>query len=65
MNTTQTKSSALPYIATAAYYLSFIILGLTTAAIGPSIHTLADHTSSGLDRISLIFILSSLGFIAG
>ena len=65
MNTTQTKSSALPYIATAAYYLSFIILGLTTAASGPSIPTLADHTSSGLDRISLIFIFSSLGYIAG
>jgi len=65
MNTTQTKSSALPYIATAAYYLSFIILGLTTAASGPSIPTLAEHTSSGLDRISLIFIFSSLGYIAG
>lgn len=65
MNTTQTKSSALPYIATAAYYLSFIILGLTTAASGPSLLTLADHTSSGLDRISLIFIFGSLGYIAG
>jgi len=65
MNTTQTKSSALPYIATTAYYLSFIILGLTTAASGPSIPTLAEHTSSGLDRISLIFIFSSLGYIAG
>jgi len=65
MNTTQTNSSALPYIATAAYYLSFIILGLTTAASGPSIPTLAEHTSSGLDRISLIFIFSSLGYIAG
>lgn len=65
MNTTQTKSSALPYIATAAYYLSFIVLGLTTAASGPSLLTLADHTTSGLDRISLIFIFGSLGYIAG
>lgn len=55
----------LPYIATSAYYLSFIILGLTTAVSGPSLPTLAEHTSSGLDRISLIFIFSSLGYIAG
>jgi MFS transporter, FHS family, Na+ dependent glucose transporter 1 len=59
------KPSALPYLATAAYYLSFIILGLTTAVSGPSLPTLAEHTSSGLDRISLIFIFSSLGYIAG
>ena len=66
MNTSQTKQHhLLPYIATAAYYLSFIILGLTTAVSGPSIPTLAEHTSSGLDRISLIFIFGSLGYIAG
>ena len=65
MNATQAKASALPYIATAAYYLSFIILGLTTAISGSSILTLAEHTSSGLDRISLIFIFGSLGYIAG
>lgn len=65
MNTTQTNPSPLPYPATSAYYLSFIILGLTTAASGPSIPTLAEHTSSGLDRISLIFIFGSLGYIAG
>lgn len=61
----QPKSSSLPYIATSAYYLSFIILGLTTAVSGPSLPTLAEHTSSGLDRISLIFIFGSLGYIAG
>jgi FHS family Na+ dependent glucose MFS transporter 1 len=66
MNTSQTQQHRfLPYIATTAYYLSFIILGLTTAVSGPSIPTLAEHTSSGLDRISLIFIFSSLGYIAG
>lgn len=51
--------------ATAAYYLSFIILGLTTAASGPSLLKLAEHTSSGLDRISLIFVFSSLGYLTG
>jgi len=65
MSTTQAKPSSLPYVATIAYYLSFIILGLTTAVSGPSILTLSKHTSSGLDRISLIFIFGSLGYIAG
>jgi MFS transporter, FHS family, Na+ dependent glucose transporter 1 len=59
------KPPPLPYIATSAYYLSFIILGLTTAVSGPSLPTLAEHTSSGLGRISLIFIFGSLGYIAG
>ncbi len=54
-----------PMIATIAYYLSFIILGMTTAASGPSLLKLADHTSSGLDRISLIFVSSSLGYLIG
>jgi MFS transporter, FHS family, Na+ dependent glucose transporter 1 len=65
MKPTQTKSSTLPYIATTAYYLSFIILGLTTAANGPSLPKLAEHTSSGLDRISLIFVFGSLGYLIG
>lgn len=65
MNLPRTGRNPLPYIATSAYYLSFIILGLTTAANGPSIPTLADHTASGLDRISLIFIFGPLGYIAG
>ncbi len=54
-----------PIVATIAYYLSFIILGMTTAASGPSLLKLADHTSSGLDRISLIFIFGSLGYLTG
>jgi FHS family Na+ dependent glucose MFS transporter 1 len=52
-------------IATIAYYLAFIILGMTTAASGPSLPKLAEHTSSGLDRISLIFIFGSIGYVAG
>ena len=54
-----------PIVATIAYYLAFIILGMTTAASGPSLLKLADHTSSGLDRISLIFIFGSLGYVTG
>jgi FHS family Na+ dependent glucose MFS transporter 1 len=52
-------------IATIAYYLSFIILGATTAASGPSLPALAEHTSSGLDRISLIFVFGPIGYLVG
>ena len=66
MNTSQTQLPlARSYVATIVYYLSFIILGLITAASGPSLLKLAEHTSSGLDRISLIFVFSSLGYLIG
>jgi len=61
--TSSTKSTKL--IATIAYYLSFIIMGATTAASGPSLPALAEHTSSGLDRISLIFVFGPLGYLIG
>jgi FHS family Na+ dependent glucose MFS transporter 1 len=53
------------YITTAAYYLAFILLGLTVAADGPALLKLAEHTSSTLDQISLIFIFGSLGYLVG
>jgi FHS family Na+ dependent glucose MFS transporter 1 len=53
------------YITTAAYYLAFILLGLTVAADGPALLKLAAHTSSTLDQISLIFIFGSLGYLVG
>jgi FHS family Na+ dependent glucose MFS transporter 1 len=62
--TSSTKPTKL-IIATIAYYLSFIILGATTAASGPSLPALAKHTFSGLDRISLIFVFAPLGYLIG
>lgn len=56
---------AHPIVATIAYYLAFIILGLTTAASGPSLLRLAEHTASPLNIISYIFVLSSLGYLIG
>jgi FHS family Na+ dependent glucose MFS transporter 1 len=53
------------HITTAAYYLAFILLGLTVAADGPALLKLAEHTSSTLDQISLIFIFGSLGYLLG
>ena len=54
-----------PLIATIAYYLAFIVLGMTTAASGPSLLKLAEHTASRLDQISLIFVFSALGYLIG
>jgi FHS family Na+ dependent glucose MFS transporter 1 len=54
-----------PLSLTTAYYLAFIILGLTTAVEGPSLPTLARHTSSTLDQISLIFVVGSFGYLLG
>ena len=53
------------HITTAAYYLAFILLGLTIAAEGPTLLKLAEHTSSNLDQISLIFFFGSLGYLLG
>jgi len=52
-------------ITTSAYYLAFILLGLTISAEGPTLLQLADHTSSTLDKISLIFLVGSFGYLTG
>src|SRR5574341_1072105 len=50
---------------TAAYYMAFITLGLTVGATGPVLPALAKHTNTALDGISVIFITSALGYMAG
>jgi len=53
------------HITTAAYYLAFILLGLSMAVEGPTLLKLAEHTSSPLNQISLIFFFGSLGYLVG
>src|SRR5258706_3299160 len=53
------------YITTAAYYLTFILLGLTIAAEGPTLLKLAEHTGSNISQISFIFFFGSLGYLSG
>ena len=53
------------YTLTAVYYLVFILLGLTLATEGPTLLKLAEHTSSEIDQISLIFFFGALGYLAG
>ena len=61
----QTSKPVQPLMLTAAYYLSFIVLGLASAAEGPSLPTLEKHTSSSLERIGLIFVFGALGYLLG
>ncbi len=53
------------HMLTAAYYSAFILLGLAMAVEGPTLLKLAEHTSSSLDQISLIFFFGSLGYLLG
>jgi FHS family Na+ dependent glucose MFS transporter 1 len=50
---------------TIAYYFIFIVLGLVMSTTGPALSTLAAHTGVTLETISSIFIVSSLGSMAG
>jgi FHS family Na+ dependent glucose MFS transporter 1 len=54
-----------PLTATFAYYTTYITLGATMALSGPALPWLAQNTTSRLDQISIIFIASSLGYMAG
>ena len=65
MTSVPLTASIQPRMLTAAYYLSFILLGLATAAEGPSLPTLARHTASPLSQISLIFVFGALGYLLG
>lgn len=61
----QTYIMKQKYITTAAYYLAFILLGLTIAAEGPTLLKLAEHTGSDISQISFIFFFGSLGYLLG
>jgi FHS family Na+ dependent glucose MFS transporter 1 len=65
MTTSSPKPSITKLTLTAAYYLSFIMLGLLVAIEGPALPSLAENTSSTLDQISLIFIFGSFGYLLG
>ena len=48
-----------------SYFLSFIILGLTSAALGPTIPGLAGHTGSTVGQISILFTTQAFGYLLG
>jgi MFS transporter, FHS family, Na+ dependent glucose transporter 1 len=48
-----------------AYFLAFIALGMTSAALGPTLPGLAEQTSTQLSGISFLFATRSMGFLVG
>ena len=58
MNVTQKRQIA-------AYYLVFFVFGLIVSIIGTALPYLAEHTGVSLSRVSLIFTVSSIGFLLG
>jgi FHS family Na+ dependent glucose MFS transporter 1 len=50
---------------TIGYYAAFFALGLATAALGPTLPSLAEHTQTDLSEISFLFIALSLGYLIG
>jgi FHS family Na+ dependent glucose MFS transporter 1 len=65
MNTPSPNKPVHKLVLTAAYYLSFIMLGLLTATEGPALPGLAENTATTLDQISLIFVFGSAGYLLG
>jgi len=50
---------------TAAYFATFVALGLTTGSLGPTLPALAMQTQGSLNAISYLFTFRSLGYVAG
>src|SRR5437867_13210258 len=50
---------------TLSYYASFVVLGLVSAVLGPTLPGLADHTHSALSGISFLFTARAFGYLLG
>jgi FHS family Na+ dependent glucose MFS transporter 1 len=50
---------------TVGYYGAFVVLGITVAALGPTLPGLAAHTHTVLSAISFLFTARSLGYLLG
>ncbi len=52
-------------IPTAAYFIVFILLGIVTASLGPTLPFLAEQTARELSEVSILFTMRSLGYMLG
>ena len=59
------SSNVRPLSLTAAYYASFLALGLTVGSLGPTLPSLANQTHVGLSAISYLFTARSMGYVLG
>lgn len=60
MKLTSTKRSQ-----TTGYFITFITLGLATAALGPALPYLAEQTGSQLNQVSILFTTKAAGYLLG
>jgi len=62
-------SPSLPHVGrwtkTSAYYFAYIIIGIWTAILGPTLPELAKKTGSLLGDMSILFTARSLGYLVG
>ena len=63
-NSTAPSQSAV-FTKTAAYFTTFVILGLAVAVIGPTLPGFAERTSSKLNQVSILFVGLSIGYLTG
>ena len=50
---------------TAAYFIAFIVLGIVTSSLGPTLPGLTEQTGAQLSQISFLFTTRSLGYLLG
>jgi MFS transporter, FHS family, Na+ dependent glucose transporter 1 len=56
---------SLKYRQVAVYYVAFVLLGITSALLGPTLNTLSDHAGVSLADISILFTAFSVGYLGG
>ncbi len=54
-----------PLASTAGYYAAFVVLGLISASLGPTLPGLAEHTRTNLGEISFLFTTRATGYLLG
>ncbi len=59
------KRPKRPVVLISTYFLAYIMLGMTTATLGPSLPYLAANVGTSLKGISSLFIAHRLGYMAG
>src|SRR5512135_1235418 len=59
------RSLSSPLAVTATYCTAFLGLGLISAALGPSLPSLAQQTHVQLSQVSVLFTTINLGYLVG
>ena len=62
---TKTSAGPKPIPITAAYFISFVGLGMAGASLGPTLPGLAEQTHTDLGNIGLLFTGRMLGYLLG